>query len=328
MLQIVDQVLDIRWFSAHLIDLLYHSGHSFDSFIPSQDTTEQADAVSQRLRETWVLRYCETVMYDESLWQLAASYLYYCPTSGRSYAQSLINKLPIAGQSMIAIFKVLDICDIFNLKAEKRTVQKRVGVAALEKEQFSSAVWWLAEAEEPQHIAALVSFLLQKFISEASSVTARQQWYSQINSIAESNVDSSSHTSLQFLESFRDVLVILERVNLTEGKHSPTLKEDIATALKVIVHIFASGLAPRPSWQFLVEQACALLVRAGKVNILSSNDVLELIHYLEEIDSTYHRTICVNVSQPEFSKASSHVVDTARVVFAKALTRSMQYSST
>ncbi len=119
-LQHANVVIDLRWFMAHLVDLLRHAGALDDAH-----ASDLKLEFGSTLHEYWLLEYSSTLMCTP-MWQLAVNYLSACDVFGRSYLRTLVSSQPLT--SDIQAFKLAHICDRFGLKTEKHSIYQQMGM--------------------------------------------------------------------------------------------------------------------------------------------------------------------------------------------------------
>lgn len=254
-LQVVKEIQDMTengWFVTHLTDLLYHLGH-----LQILDKLENADCISIRLRESFLLDYGSVLMGHNSLWQVGLSYLDHCPNDGLSTVELLIARLPLGSEARIN--KILRECQKRNLSQVAQSICKIQGMRSLQRGRMGNALTWALKSQD----GAFTSFLADKFLQD----------YCHQGKL--SNFDLLDNLGSCMLAS--DRLIFL-------GKycefHKVYQAKDYKEAAGLIVSLISSKITPRYFWVTLLTDALPLLECDELV--FSSNDTYTLLHCLEE----------------------------------------------
>lgn len=101
-----------HWLVAHVADILHHRLY-FDEDLHIHDPILTIDE-KLTLRDYYLLEYASSLLSTESLWQIACSYLNYCPNFGKAYMEEFIQRQSV--NSGHKAFKILKTCEDYQLQ--------------------------------------------------------------------------------------------------------------------------------------------------------------------------------------------------------------------
>ena len=272
------------WFVAHLTDLLHHSGQ-----LESQRLT-----FGETLREFLLLEYASSLMSHESLWQVGASYLSYCPESGRAYLECYIEHIAI--DTDMKARKVLKLCEQYELNDQVRSICKQMGMKAVNNGRLGTALSWGMRSKD----VSFVTYLAERFLNEYTECGD----FSNLDLVDNLGPSMLLSNKLTFLGKYREFHQLYE-----EG--------DQKTAAALLLSLLTSRLAPKQFWATLLADALPLL-EVPEV-IFNSQQTYELLHCLEEhTQARKLQDIPEKVQETEKEK-----LDLLRIALARNLARAI-----
>lgn len=300
-LRICDQVLDIRWFIAHLTDLLNHTGQ-LEAL--QQDTDDFLD-----LREYFLVEYASTIMFDPSLWQVAADYLIWCPKRGRFYLDKLVQHVPLTSDRVA--LKLVAFCDRCKMMKQKNDIANEMGMKALRLGQYGSSIHWFLRSKNTAAISAICNKLVQQHMEHCISKEnmdgddSAEAQLKENESLAElisvvdaiSPADITLCNELAFLPKYRDLCLLKKEIKevddrYMEGLHNDslhatsnnitmnnnnsgslslkerdaTIHQLLRTSMEILVRVLLFEVAPRKFWPRLLLDVVPLLERGDRQN--------------------------------------------------------------
>lgn len=141
-------ILDNFWFSAHLMDLLYHadkldqpSSSGNNQFgIGIEGCNSEASHPGEALREFLLLDYSTCLMSHKSLWQIGVLYLDHCPVQGRHRLELLLERIPVPTQKKAE--KVVSIASERGMISVVSSTCRVMASRALKKGRIGTAMAW------------------------------------------------------------------------------------------------------------------------------------------------------------------------------------------
>lgn len=236
------------WFTSHLADLFYHSGHLEPQKLPQ----------GVNLREYLLLEYASSLMSHKSLWAVAIHYFDFCPDNGSDYLGLYLERIPL--DTEVKAHKLLHICEKRGLQEHAKSICKVMGKKCLLNNRVGQALNWFLKSKDSSYATVLSERILTEY-SETGQ-------FSNLDLLE--NLGSSMFLSskLTFLGQYREFHKLYE-----DG--------DIQEAAILLVSLLSARLAPKAFWVTLLCDALPLL-EAEQV-VISSQQTYELMHCVEEL---------------------------------------------
>uniref|UniRef100_A0A914VTR9 Nuclear pore complex protein Nup85 n=1 Tax=Plectus sambesii TaxID=2011161 RepID=A0A914VTR9_9BILA len=240
------------WLVSHLTDLLIKAGAQLG---PTGDEATQVD-----LREFLLLEYGSSLMAHDSLWQIGADYLSWCPRNGRAYLEAFFDKIPVDREHKA--LKLMSACAKYQLDAVATSVARQMTVKLLSAGRINIALGWCLQAKDP----ALVSFVVERALLE----------YGQSGLLG----------SLHLLEHLGDnafispALIFLQKYH---EFHSLLKAGELLKAGQLLTDLIVSKVAPRKFWKVLFADALLLLDPSDGQVIIDKEATYQLIELLQSV---------------------------------------------
>jgi len=246
--------LDNFWYSAHLLDLLHHTGLGLAAGW-RQDGAEEAGA---GLREFLLLDYATCLGSHHSLWQVALLYLDQCPVQGRHRAELLLERVPLTTEYKAN--KVVQMAADRGLNSVVTATCKVMGMKALQRNNVGSAMAWALQSGD----AKFTTFLADRLLAEYAN--------------------SGTFSSTDLLDNLGASIIVSDRLTFL-GKyrefHRLVSDSQFAAAASLLHSLLWSKLAPKYFWVTLLID-CIPFLTADQV-LFSSAQTYELLECLQEL---------------------------------------------
>jgi len=239
--------LDNFWYSAHLLDLLHHSG-----------ALGQAEGLGAGLREFLLLDLATCLCSHHSLWQAGVLYLDHCPVQGRQRAELLLERVPIESEKKGS--KVINMAAERGLHGIVTQTCKVLGMRALQSGNSGGAMAWALKSADSK----FTTFLADKILAEYST--------------------SGTFSSTDLLDSLGASIVVSDRLTFL-GKyrefHKLVEESEFAEAATLLHSLLWSKLAPKYFWVTLLIDCIPFLT--AETVLFSSEQTYELLQCLQEL---------------------------------------------
>ena len=239
--------LDNFWYSAHLLDLLHHSG-----------ALGQAEGLGAGLREFLLLDLATCLCSHHSLWQAGVLYLDHCPVQGRQRAELLLERVPIESEKKGS--KVINMAAERGLHGIVTQTCKVLGMRALQSGNSGGAMAWALKSADSK----FTTFLADKILAEYST--------------------SVTFSSTDLLDSLGASIVVSDRLTFL-GKyrefHKLVEESEFAEAATLLHSLLWSKLAPKYFWVTLLIDCIPFLT--AETVLFSSEQTYELLQCLQEL---------------------------------------------
>ena len=248
--------LDNFWYSAHLLDLLHHTGGLAGGW---KDGEESAGPGSKAgLREFLLLDYASCLCSHHSLWQVGILYLDQCPVQGRHRAELLLERVPLTSENKAN--KVVMMAADRGLHSVVTATCKVMGMKALQNNNIGSAMAWALQSGD----AKFTTFLADKLLSEYAN--------------------SGAFSSTDLLDNLGASIIVSDRLTFL-GKyrefHRLVSDSQFSEAASLLHSLLWSKLAPKYFWVTLLID-CIPFLTADQV-LFSSVQTYELMECLQEL---------------------------------------------
>ena len=253
--------LDNFWYSAHLLDLLHHTGGLSGAWSGDSDHGEPGSGAG--IREFLLLDYATCLCSHNSLWQVGLLYLDQCPVQGRQRAELLLERVALTSEYKAS--KVVSMAAERGLHSVVTSTCKVMGMKALQSNNIGSAMAWALQSGD----AKFTTFLADKLLSEYAN--------------------SGSFSSTDLLDNLGASIIVSDRLTFL-GKyrefHRLVSQSEFSQAATLLHSLLWSKLAPKYFWVTLLID-CIPFLTADQV-LFSSQQTYELMECLQELsrDST------------------------------------------
>ncbi|KCV72250.1 hypothetical protein H696_01649 [Fonticula alba] len=157
------------WLSAHLTDLLFHSG-SLESELLVQANDVPAGPSSADIRLHFLAPYGTALMEQHNLWRLGVDYLSSCGPPGAAMLEALILRLPLGTDEQVA--RVVDVCEMLQLTDCVSDVYSVLARRALSTGAPVKALhYYLLTSDPVEGSRRVLSWLCQRLVGTPSPET-------------------------------------------------------------------------------------------------------------------------------------------------------------
>jgi len=236
------------WFVAHLTDLLFHCG-----MLKDHDLGYGAD-----LREFLILEYSQSLMANQSMWQVASDYLVSCPKYGRAQLEVYVERIPLDSDKKAV--KVLRLCEQHGLLDQAKSICKVMAMRAFRYGRLGSALSWCLRAKD----AVFADFLAERIFIEY--------------------MDTGTLYDLDVIDSLGPAMLLSDKLTfLGKYREFHKLYKDgkFNEAGNLLLQLLSSSLAPQRFWMTLLIDALPLIEHDK--TIFSSAQTYQIIHCLQEL---------------------------------------------
>jgi len=250
--------LDNFWYSAHLLDLLHHTGAG-----GFRQEDEDRGSCGAGLREFLLLDYATCLCSHQSLWQVGMLYLDQCPVQGRHRAELLLERVPLTSDYKAK--KVVQMAADRGFHTVVTSTCKVMGMKALQHNNIGSAMAWALQSGD----AKFTTFLADKLLSEYAN--------------------SGTFSSTDLLDNLGASIIVSDRLTFL-GKyrefHRLVAESEFSQAATLLHSLLWSKLAPKYFWVTLLID-CIPFLTTDQV-LFSSCQTYQLMECLQELsrDST------------------------------------------
>jgi len=238
--------LDNFWYSAHLLDLLQHSGG------------RAGEGGGAGLREFLLLEYSTCLCSHNSLWQVGLLYLDQCPVQGRQRAELLLERVALTSENKAN--KVVMMAADRGLHSVVTSTCKVMGMKALQGGNIGSAMAWALQSGD----AKFTTFLADKLLEEYAN--------------------SGTFSSTDLLDNLGASIIVSDRLTFL-GKyrefHRLVSDSEFSRAAELLHSLLWSKLAPKYFWVTLLIDAIPFLT--ADTILFSSHQTYELVECLQEL---------------------------------------------
>uniref|UniRef100_A0A1X7TC90 Nuclear pore complex protein Nup85 n=1 Tax=Amphimedon queenslandica TaxID=400682 RepID=A0A1X7TC90_AMPQE len=213
------------------------------------------------------------------LWEVAISYLSYCPTQGRHFMCSLVERVPLTTSTKA--LKLIRLCQRYEMTEEAQSICRVLARRCYGDGRMGSALTWCIKGQD----ATFAAFLAEKYFDFYESIGEFGD-LSILDYLGDAVLLSNR---LAFLSKYRDF-------------HKQYSFGNYEAAGQLLVSLLTSGITLKKYWLTLLTDSIPLLQIPDKC-VFSSADTYELLHILQEIDNTssYSDQKDMITSQDEFS---------------------------
>ena len=244
--------LDNFWYSAHLLDLLHHTGGRPGGW------REGGEGGGAGLREFLLLEYATCLCSHNSLWQAGLLYLDQCPVQGRQRAELLLERVALTSERKAN--KVVMMAAERGLNSVVTSTCKVMGMKALQGGNIGSAMAWALQSGD----AKFTTFLADKLLEEYAN--------------------SGTFSSTDLLDNLGASIVVSDRLTFL-GKyrefHRLVADSQFSQAASLLHSLLWSKLAPKYFWVTLLIDAIPFLT--ADTVLFSSHQTYELVECLQEL---------------------------------------------
>ena len=244
--------LDNFWYSAHLLDLLHHTGGRPGGW------REGGEGGGAGLREFLLLEYATCLCSHNSLWQAGLLYLDQCPVQGRQRAELLLERVALTSERKAN--KVVMMAAERGLNSVVTSTCKVMGMKALQGGNIGSAMAWALQSGD----AKFTTFLADKLLEEYAN--------------------SGTFSSTDLLDNLGASIVVSDRLTFL-GKyrefHRLVADSQFSQAASLLHSLLWSKLAPKYFWVTLLIDAIPFLT--ADTVLFSSHQTYELMECLQEL---------------------------------------------
>ncbi|XP_029637665.1 nuclear pore complex protein Nup85 [Octopus sinensis] len=240
--------LDNWWFTAHLADLLTHSGFLAPQKLPQ----------GLSMREYLLLDYASSLMSHKSLWPIGIHYFDFCPELGREYLELYLERIPLDTEKKV--LKLLNICETRGLQEHAKSICKVMGKKCLKTKRVGQALSWFLKSKDSSYAALLSERILAEYCETGQ--------FSHLDLLENLGTSMFLSSKLTFLGQYREFHKLYE-----EG--------EIQEAANLLVSLISARLAPKVFWITLLCDALPLL--ESQEMLINSQQTYELMHCVEEL---------------------------------------------
>nr|CAD7441544.1 unnamed protein product [Timema bartmani] len=269
-IKLISTTMEKGWFAVHLTNLLYHCGCL--NILDSQQVN-----VAPRLHEHLLLEYGSLLMGHRSLWQVGASYLDHCPTTGRACLERILPCLTLDTEARA--LKIVQVARDRNMNDVVLATCKRMAMKSYQRQRLGNALTWTFRSRD----SSMAGFLADKFL----------QMYCR----------DSTFQSSDLLHNMGTCMLVSDRLTFL-GKycefHQLFNVGEYRNAAMLLVELIKAKLAPKYFLLTLLEDAVALL--ESNDIVFNSDDTYELASCLDQLieDGVVDvRTSCLPKEYPE-----------------------------
>lgn len=240
------------WLAAHLADLLHH-----------RDVLHNQPEYGSKLCEFLIIEYASSLLAHQSLWQIAMDYFNECPIQGRYYMALHIERIPLT--SAKKAFKVLRLCEKFQLKEQGEGVCHVLAMKELRAGRLGAALSWCLQAKD----AIFTAFLAEKYFASYQTL--------------------GEFMDLDLLDNLGAAMLVSDKLTFL-GKyrkfHQLYDEKEFEAAAELLVSLLKSGVVPKRFWLTLLLDALPLLSLTDQI-VFSSEETLTLAHCLQQLTSSH-----------------------------------------
>ncbi|XP_064080429.1 nuclear pore complex protein Nup85-like isoform X2 [Macrobrachium nipponense] len=285
-------VLDNSWFTAHVMDLLYHTLalKTEQKFLPE-------------LRESLLLDYASVLVGHPSLWQVGILYLDHCGPSGLAMSQAVLQRIPLTDDSRAS--KIIQMAGDRDFESVVVSICRVMGRRALSQDRLGAAIWWGVRSRDSAFTSHLAHQILHKYIAEG-----RFESSPLLDHLGPAMLLSDT---LTFLGKYREFHTMYQDGNFHD-------------AASLLVSLISSKLAPEYFWPVLLLDALPLLKSEDPV--ISAEQTYELMYCLHNLSNLSSKTLD-NPMETEAAKAAfSHKEKEIRLALSNNLARAIIHEGT
>ncbi|XP_068148193.1 nuclear pore complex protein Nup75 [Drosophila tropicalis] len=145
---------DTHWFSTHLIDLVYQSGHLKSYF-------EQNSLDLPSLRHSMIYEYGSYLMTSKNLWQFGVDYLDCCHEEGKAAIELLLPRIPVKTERQA--FKIIFLARQRGLLGVEQEICKVLSKRSTQEGRHGNALEWAIRSKDVILVTAIADFILQHY---------------------------------------------------------------------------------------------------------------------------------------------------------------------